>query len=185
LCSAKEALVLLANVGLPMIFIELPFLAMALVPVTLVEAAVYRWWLSMPWRQSIWGALRANLWSTFVGIPLAWLAQVVFQLAFGGGSMWGLDTPLDRLAAVTLQSAWLIPYEGEFRWMVPAAALSLLVPFLLVSIVVEYFLLRRYWPGVVARRLVTAVVLANLVSYLLLAAFWGVRLSIGLAARTN
>jgi hypothetical protein len=77
---------LFANVGLPMIFVELPFLAVALLPVAALEAAVYRWRLSMPWGQSWWGALRANLWSTFVGVPLAWLAQVVAQLAVGGGN---------------------------------------------------------------------------------------------------
>jgi hypothetical protein len=174
---------LLADVGLPMIFVELPFLALALLPVAALEAAVYRWRLSVSWSQSLWGSLRANLWSTFVGIPLAWLAQVVGQLAVGGGSAWGLDTPLDRLAAVTVQSAWLIPYEEELRWMVPAAALCLLVPCLAVSVGVEQWRLRRYWPGVPVRRLLWAVVLANTVSYLLLAAYWCVRLSWALALR--
>jgi hypothetical protein len=173
---------LLADVGLPMIFVELPFLALALLPVTAVEAVVYRWRLSLSWRRSLWGSLRANLWSTFVGVPLAWLAQVIGQLAVGGGSAWGLDTPLARLAAVTVQSAWLIPYESELYWMLPAAALCLLVPFLIVSVWVERWRLRRYWPSVPARQLLGAVVLANVVSYLLLAVYWVVQLSLALAA---
>lgn len=172
---------LLANIGLPMIFIELPYLTIAFIPVVLVEAAVYRWLLSVPWRQSWPGALRANLRSTFVGVPLAWFAQVVAQIVIGGDSAWGLNTPLDRLAAVTIQSAWLIPYEKEFYWMVPAASLCLMVPFLIVSIGIELFLLRRVWPNIAASRLAGAVVLANLVSYSLLAAYWGVRLSSALA----
>jgi hypothetical protein len=173
---------LLANVGLPMIFVELPFLAVALLPVAALEAVVYRWRLSISWGPSFSGSLRANLWSTFVGVPLVWLAQAVGQLAVGGGSAWGLSTPLARLAAVTVQSAWLIPYESDFHWMLPAAALCLLVPCLIVSVWVEQRRLRRYWPAVPIRPLVRAVVLANVVSYLLLAAYWGVRLSWALTA---
>jgi hypothetical protein len=174
---------LLANVGLPMIFVELPFLAVALVPVAVLEAAIYRWRLSVPWRPALWGALRANLWSTFVGVPLAWLAQVAGQIAVGGGSAWGLDAPLGRLAAVTVQSAWLIPYEGEFGWMVPAASLCLLLPCLLVSVGVEQRMLRQYWPDVPGRGVVGAVLIANVLSYLLLAGYWGVQLSSALAAK--
>jgi hypothetical protein len=172
---------LFANVGLPMIFVELPFLAIAILPVAVVEGTFYFWWLPVPWRQAVWGALRANLWSTFVGVPFAWLVQLFCQMAVGGGAAWGMDTPLDRLAAVTVQSAWLIPYQDELFWMIPAAAMSLMVPCLLVSIAVELSWLRSYWPDVTLRSLAMAVVLANLLSYLLLAAYWGVRLILVLA----
>ena len=132
-----------------MIFVELPFLALALIPVVLVEAAVYRWRLSIPWHQSCEGSMRANLWSTFVGVPLSWLAQVVAQISISGGKVWGLDTPLERLAAVTVQSAWLSPPDDyALRWMIPAAALCLLVPCLLVSIAVEQLVLRIRWPHI-------------------------------------
>jgi len=134
--------------------------------------------LSVPWRQSFSGAFWANLWSTFFGVPLAWLAQMVAQMALGGGSAWGLDTPLDRLTAVTLQSAWLIPYQGEFGWMIPAAAMCLMVPCFLVSVAVEQSCLREYWPGVATRRLVLTVALANVLSYTVLVAYWGVKLSL-------
>src|SRR5690606_20307608 len=103
-------------------------LAVALLPVAAIEAVVYLRRLSIPGRQAWWGALRANLWSTFAGVPLAWLAQTVAQFALGGATGWGLETPLDRIAAVTVQSAWLVPYESDLSWMVPAAALFLLLP---------------------------------------------------------
>jgi hypothetical protein len=166
--------------GLPMIFVELPFLAVALFPVVLFESAIYHWMLSVPWRQSFSGTFWANLWSTFLGVPVAWFAQMIGQMAIGGGSAWGLDTPLDRLAAVTLQSAWLIPYEGEFGWMVPAAALSLMLPCFLVSVGVEQWCLREYWPEVTSRRLVLTVSFANMLSYSLLMAYWGVKVTLAL-----
>lgn len=175
---------LLANIGLPMIFVELPFLAIALLPVVLAEGAFYHWRLLIPWRQSLSGTFWANIWSTFFGVPLAWLAQVVAQLALGGGTAWGLDTPLDRFAAVTIQSAWLVPYSNEFGWMIPAAAMFLMVPCLLVSIAMERSLLREYWPEITPGRLAVAVVIANLLSYLLLAAYWGVKLSMILYGST-
>jgi hypothetical protein len=165
------------DIGLPFLFIELPFLAIALIPVVFVESVIYRWRLSIPWQQAVTGTLRANLWSTFAGVPLAWFAQVLAQITIGGGRAWGLKTPLDRLAAVTVQSPWLIPYEGQFKWMIPAAALCQLVPCLVVSVAVEQWFLRRYWPTVSGRRIVAAAVLANIASYLLLAAYWGARLA--------
>jgi hypothetical protein len=64
----------------------------------------------------------------------------------------------------------------------PAAATVLLIPCLLVSVGVEQWRLRRYWPEVPARRVVGAAGLANAASYLVLAAYWGVRLSSALAA---
>src|SRR5262245_20923367 len=124
---------LFANIGLPMIFVELPFLVVALVPVVVLESIVYRSAFPITWRDSVWGAFLANFLSTFVGVPLAWVAQVVAQMMLGGGGMWGLDTPLLQLAAVTLQSAWLVPYGHELVWMVPAASLFLMLPCFLVS----------------------------------------------------
>ena len=165
---------LLGNAGLPMIFVELPVLVVALVPVVGLEAALLRRSLAIPWRQAIRDVFGANLLSTFVGVPLAWAAQVAGQLALGGGVAWDLSTPLDRLAAVIVQSGWLIPYENELHWMVPAAALWLLLPCLLVSIAVEQWWLRRCWSGLPVRRILRAVVLANCVSYLLPATWWAV-----------
>ena len=45
-----------------------------------------------------------------------------------GGSAMGMDSPVKLLAAVTVQAAWLIPYESHLHWMIPAAATTLLIP---------------------------------------------------------
>ena len=174
---------LLANVGLPMIFVELPVLAAAFLPVVLIEATLFRWRLSVPWRESLSGTFRANLWSTFVGIPLAWFAQVVGQMVGGGGGIWELDSPLNRLASVTLQSAWLVPHPGEYDWMVPSAALCLLLPCLIVSIWVEQFALRRYWVTLSSTRLLRVTILGNVISYIMLAGYWGLHLFLSLHPR--
>lgn len=174
---------LFANVGVPMIVVELPVMALALIPIVLLEAVIYvrlshtTW--SLAWRGSWW----ANVASTFVGIPVAWFVQVVVQMLIGGGSAWGIESPGDRLAAVTLQSAWLVPYEKDLSWMIPAAAIVLLVPCLLISIFVERFVLLRYWPESIYAGLTRNIIVANLISYLLVGAFWGIQLYLALSKR--
>lgn len=97
--------------------------------------------------------------------------------------MWGIETPLGQLAAVTLQSAWLIPYEGEAYWMIPAASLFLLVPFLLASVRIERKLLHSRWTEVPPDKTASAVVVANLTSYSLLAVMWVIFLIMALVGR--
>jgi hypothetical protein len=67
-------------------------------------------------------------------------------MATGGGSAHGLRTLSAKLLAVTWQSPWLIPYEDDLVWMVPAAALCLLVPFFFASVYIEYQVARRVLP---------------------------------------
>ena len=92
---------LFANIGLPMIFVSVPIMAMALVPIAFVEALVFRRFFSLPFAKAWKRALLANLWSTFLGVPVAWFIMLLVQ--FIGGFVqgaFGLDTPLERLAAV-------------------------------------------------------------------------------------
>jgi hypothetical protein len=168
---------IIANLGLPMIFIEVPYLALALVPVAYVESLVYRARLKVPALEAYRGAMTANLWSTLLGVPIAWGVLLIAQISVGGDTKWGLDTPLLRLAAVTVQAPWLIPYEKEQYWMIPAASLFLMIPFFLASVATEWVALKVHWRKR-ERRLAGAVLLANLLSYLLLAGFWGTWLAI-------
>lgn len=161
-----------ANAGLPMIFIELPFLALALIPVAFMEALVYDAGLRLPFRRALGGAVIANLFSTFLGVPVAWIVLVLCDVTISGGRAWGLDTPLLRLAAVTVQAPWLVPYENEAHWMVPAASLFLMLPFFVASALTESFVLRRWWREANAGTVTRLAWLSNLLSYSLLAAFW-------------
>ena len=165
---------LFANIGLPMIFVSVPIMAMALIPIAFVEALVFRWLFSLPLAKAWKGAFNANLWSTFLGVPIAWLILVLLEIIGGNGKFLPLDTPLERMTAVILQAPWLMPYPEALRWMVPAASLLLLVPFYLVSVFVEHRCLDNRWQGIASRsRLFGGVLLANFVSYLLLAVYYG------------
>ena len=59
----------------------------------------------------------------------------------------GQSEPLNawtRLKAVTLQAAWLIPYESELHWMVPVAGMVGLVPAFFISVWMERLVLKRF-----------------------------------------
>jgi hypothetical protein len=168
----------LADMGLPMIFIELPCLVLALLPVAAAEAVIYRARLALPYTKALGGSLIANLCSTILGVPISWFVLVVAEMSVGGGSRWGVETPLMRIAAVTVQAPWLMPYEAEFYWMIPAASLFLMLPFFLASVLTERWVLLRWWRGMDPRRLTVSVWQANLLSYGALAAYWAWRLTV-------
>lgn len=129
-------------------------------------------------------AFHVNAVSTLVGIPITWAFLAFTQATNGGGTSWPLRTPLDRVAAVTLQAPWLIPREKGLGWMIPAASLALLIPFYVASVFVENWLLERRWKRAYGEgRRFGAVALANLASYTLLACFYGVMLCIGIMYR--
>jgi hypothetical protein len=127
-----------ANAGVPMLGVVWPLAWGAFVPIVLIEAAVGRRLTTMSWQNAIFGSLGANVMSTLFGIPLTWLVLTVAEMVFtAGGTSYGLQSPLAVLLAVTVQAPWLVPYESELEWMIPAATTFLLPIFGLVSVYVE------------------------------------------------
>jgi hypothetical protein len=154
-----------ANIGVPMIFVTLPTMGIALLPIIAIEALLAIPNLKLPYRKLLKCFFIANLVSTFVGIPVAWFLLVVLQIVTGGGSAYGLASPATRLLAVTWQAPWLIPYESDLNWMIPAATLVLFVPFFFASWWVEYLVVKRVLScedGRLVRRVVRNV---NFLSY--------------------
>ena len=97
--------------------------------------------------------------------------MVLIQMLAGGGGAFGLDTTLGKVLSVTLQAAWLIPYESDLHWMIPVAGLVLLVPFFFASWWSEYFVSKKMLKEHPAQRVKIAVRNANIITYALLA-FW-------------
>jgi len=65
----------------PMILVEWPAVILALVPVVLIEAAVYHRRLGITYGKALYPAGVANLASTFIGYPLAWILRLIGQYA--------------------------------------------------------------------------------------------------------
>lgn len=134
-----------ADAGVPMLALVWPASWILFIPVVAIEAWVATRIVGMPFRRSVVATTAANATSTLVGIPLVWALLVLVELAIsGGGKALGTDSFWLRIYAVTVQAAWLIPYESELHWMVPAAAMALLVPFFFASVLVERLVFRRF-----------------------------------------
>lgn len=126
-----------ADSGVPMIFVTIEGMAWALVPIVIIETLINTSVLKISVWRTAWVTSVANLVSTFVGIPLAWLVFMMMQMYSGGGKAYGLDTLREKFLAVTWQAPWLVPYGDALNWMIPAAQLVLLIPFFFVSYFTE------------------------------------------------
>ena len=88
----------ITNAGVPMIFLALPPMAGLILPVIIIEALYAKEMLNVISKcRCFSGLLIANLVSTFIGWPLAWVTLVAIELATGGGGGYGLEFPFQVL----------------------------------------------------------------------------------------
>ena len=166
---------ILADAGVPMLFLAFPAAFYLLVPVIAIEAWVARTVQQISFPRRFAGVALANAVSTLGGWPLTWIALAALQLFVipGGGGGYGLFTPLRAIASVTLQAAWLIPYESDLYWMVPTAAMVLMLPAFFVTIPIERLVLRFCWRQASLLERKRFVWRANIYSYALLVIIGG------------
>lgn len=138
---------MLANMGLPMIFVVWPTSFFLIVPVILVEWFLACRLLKIPAREGFYVSGFGNVVSTILAVPVTWGAMLILALLTPYSSM---DTFAGVLNNVVVHSAWLGPWEGKGDWMVPAAALTLCIPFFFASVRIEYsmakWILRNRFP---------------------------------------
>lgn len=159
-----------ANAGVPMLALVWPAQWIGLLPIVLVEAAVFQVAGNVPWRRSVWPIAKANLLSTLVGIPLAWLALLVLQFTVSGVVISAVPADISgstiiRYLLFPLLAAWA---PAGSSWEIYAAFLILAIPFCVVSIQVEGRCLRNSFLGHDRRRLFAITRAANMTSYMLL-----------------
>jgi len=154
-----------ADIGLPMIFVTVPNMLLAIVPVIGLESYILSKKLKLTPKRSLVTSAVVNVASTFIGIPVSWFVLALLQIMTGGGRAYGINTLMQKLLSVTWQAPWLIPYESSYYWMIPAALCFLLIPFFFVSWLIEYMLARRILLDVPFQEVKKAVFIANLASY--------------------
>lgn len=127
-----------ADAGVPMLALLWPASWIAFIPVVIIEAWIARRIIGLTWKPAVIRSSIANATSTLIGIPLTWGALLVVELVLsGGGRAFGIDTIPQKLFAAIVQAPWLIPYEEDLNWLVPTAAIVLLVPFFFASVFIE------------------------------------------------
>jgi hypothetical protein len=115
-----------------------------IIPIILVEALIARKIIGNPLKQSLIASTAANAFSTFIGLPICWgLLLGIEFITTHGGRAYGLGSYWSKALAITLQAPWLIPYESDLYWMIPAAAIVLLIPFFFMSVFSERWLFRK------------------------------------------
>jgi hypothetical protein len=154
-----------ADAGVPMLALIIPGFAVSIIPIIIIEYFYLKRKLALTAAHARTASITSNLVSTLIGIPLTWLILVVIQMFTGGGRAYGIDTLIGRIIAVTWQAPWLIPYESDLGWMIPAAGIVLLVPFFFVSCWIEYIISRRVLRESDAKAVKIAVRGANLLTY--------------------
>ncbi len=174
---------IIANAGVPMIFLQMPAMLIALIPIIVVEMLIARRLTKLDWKKISVGVSAANIISTIIGIPLSWGIMLGLELLTTGGGVY--SGPLEMVAAVTLQAAWLIPYENDLFWMVPMAMMVLLIPAFLISVWMERFICLRLWKSIERANVKRAVWVFNAISYGILMVCVFVWLSISIASEKS
>ena len=159
-----------ANAGIPMLFLAWPAQWIAFVPVVLIETALVAAALRAPYLQQLWPVVKANLLSTLIGVPLAWLAMLALEAGVAGVAFGLLPESATSAAWVQVvlfpfMSAWI---GGSTLWEFEVAFLVLAVPFCVVSVFIEHRFLRRLVPHAQAASLRRALWRGNVLTYVLL-----------------
>jgi hypothetical protein len=165
--------------GIPMIVLTWPAMAILLLPVIVIEGLLCKKWLGLPTWQAVKTNAISNLASTIIGIPVAWTVMLAIEFGIIGvvsasTALQNWHSPIANVIFFLLSSAWLNPDlgVGKSAWVIPAATLVLLMPFFLVSYWIEYLVVRRMVgmpsgeaSNLAYRRVRVAVRNANLVTY--------------------
>lgn len=161
-----------ADAGVPMLALAWPVQWLALIPIVLLECEISRRQLQFSFRRMFWPIAKANLISTLVGVPVAWLVMLLPLMVVGlGYSMLPAGTNIPssvELLVFPFTAAWV---GGSSPWEVYVALVILTVPFCAISIFLEEGVLRKSFPDQDHSVIRSVTVRANVWSYVLLSAF--------------
>jgi hypothetical protein len=143
-------------------------------PVVLVEAAVACRVLGLRYSEGVKLSLKANAWSTALGVPLACLLMLVIGCLFGSGPLRGLGS--DRLAELLVGSAFWFDRQPE--WACIGGLILICIPCYALSVQIEAWSAEKTVPHADALRwakMANRITYGVLVGMLLIAAVTGNR----------
>jgi hypothetical protein len=134
---------LLANVGVPMLMVQMPLMMGALPAVIFIEAYLVKHWYALGWPKALRVVTLANVLSTVLGFPLMWFALMMAQSTLTTKFPVPASDPWHSIYSVTVKAPWLDPLPGQGYWMIPTACLVLLIPAFFMTVLVESMVYRR------------------------------------------
>lgn len=160
---------ILANVALPTFFGHGIFLLIGLLPIAFIEGLALRKHIkNIQHRQAFFLAFRANLKSTIIGIPFAWISSLfisipIAYLADLSNKHWGETLNLFLVHAL---------YAGGFHIhdtrLSLVASTALLIPYYYISVFLEFGSIRRTLNKENKDTLKAAVIFMNRITYSIL-----------------
>jgi hypothetical protein len=161
-----------ADASVPMIYWHMLAIFTALVPIVLIEAYSAKRILGVSLGKAIGPVSASNFTSMVVLFPTLWMLWLSAQMLVGGDTVHGLGNWWSKLYAVTVQAPWLQHDGRDLFWMVPVAALVMLVPAFFLSVWSERVVLQWFWKNESKSRLTRFSFRAHIPSYATLAFFW-------------
>lgn len=154
----------LANAGLPTFALQAPAMLLMLWPIVEIEAWALRRWVSPAIVRPRRMALLANLWSTLLGVPIAYVL-----VGFGGWALAGSGVqPLVNVGRV-IGSAYLLDGTSDVSaWGYLVGTIVVFVPLMAASVVVERAAYGSMLRGSPHASLWKAAWIGNILSYLAL-----------------
>lgn len=165
----------IANAGFPTIMAQVPLMVLALIPTVLIEGYVILRATRLTTRKAFTTTTVANLASTFVGIPLAWVFMYLVAMATHFGFR---GQPISQILKVVLSAAWADPGMDDHAWKVHLAMLVMQIPAFVLSVLIERWVFRAYYPTIDRKLIGRAVLTANAITYALLCAMFACWLAV-------
>jgi len=133
-----------ADAGVPMLALIWPGFWILLLPIVVLEAVVAKRIFGVSWREALWLSGKANVASTFAGIPLTWLVLLLVEMLAAGllALILRITNQPDLPSWATLLvgpfvAAWIGASDPADGWMIPAAAMWLCLSFFFASVWLE------------------------------------------------
>ena len=170
-----------ANAGLPILAILWPLSLPAFFPVVFLESYVLNKNLALGYKKSFVVSIKANIGSTILGLPLAWVACFMMEMllmfffveiagseSYPPSSFKALPESIHNILDVILTFPWLGPGPEGGHWVIPFATSIMLIPCFFVSYWMELYYINYKLPDFHKENVKPAVWRANLYSYGLL-----------------
>lgn len=134
-----------ADAGLPMLIVIWPMYWLLLIPIILIESCVSKHYLhATPFHKILWPITKANLISTFFGIPITWVLLYLLEKTLilltkdtHPPFFYKLPEFWQRIIGIPMQAPWILPYNLDSFWIIPLTAIFLLIPFYFASAWIE------------------------------------------------
>ena len=169
-----------ANAGLPILAILRPLSLPAFFPVVFLESYVLNKNLALGYKKSFVVSIKANIASTILGLPLAWVACLIMEIllmlfftevagaeSYPSALFKALPESISNILAVIMTFPLLGP-GPEGHWVIPFATSIMLIPCFFVSYWMELYYINYKLPDFHKENVKSAVWRANLYSYGLL-----------------